>query len=197
MSTIAYEGGIFLRTIWCFLLCVALLCGCSGGQHLIDRAMMLRSNLQTAKGCSFDAVITADYGDQIYTFAMGCQVDAHGNLFFTVLKPESITGIEGFFDAQGGKLTFDGHILTFPMLADGQVTPVSAPWIMYQTLIGGYFHTAVQEDKLLHVQIDDSYEDHALQLDIWLGEEDLPVHADVLYQGRRILTIEVEKFEIL
>jgi hypothetical protein len=83
------------------------------------------------------------------------------------------------------------------MLADGQVTPVSAPWIMYQILIGGYFHTAVQEDKLLHVQIDDSYEDHALQLDIWLGEEDLPVHADVLYQGRRILTIEVEKFEIL
>ena len=164
---------------------------------LTDRAMTLRSALQSSNGCSFDAQITADYGEKTYTFAMGCKFDAHGNLSFTVMKPQSIAGITGIIDAGGGKLTFDDHALAFPMLADGQVTPVSAPWLLYKTLVGGYLKSAVQEDELLHLVIDDSYEDDALQLDIWLGEEDLPVRAEVLYDSRRILTLTVENFEIL
>ena len=186
-----------MKTIICLLLCTILLCGCAGSYELTDRAMALRSKLQAAQGCTFDASVTADYGDQTYTFAMGCRVDAHGNLYFDVIEPGSISGITGFFDGTGGKLTFDDHMLAFPMLADGQVTPVSAPWLLYRTLTGGYFHTAVQEGGLLHLQIDDSYEDHALQLDIWLGEGDLPVRGEVLYQNRRILTLEVENFQIL
>jgi hypothetical protein len=164
---------------------------------MTDRVMALRGKLQRAEGCAFDASVTADYGDKTYTFAMGCRVDAHGNLSFTVLSPESISGIAGTINGTGGKLTFDSHMLAFPMLADGQVTPISAPWLLYKTLTGGYFHTAAAEEELLHIQIDDSYEDHALRLDIWLGEEDLPVRAEVLYQNRRILTLEVENFQIL
>ena len=88
-------------------------------------------------------------------------------------------------------------MLAFPMLADGQVTPVSAPWLLYKTLIGGYLRTAAQEAELLHLQIHDSYEDHALQLDVWLGAGDLPVRSEVLFQNRRILTLLVENFQIL
>lgn len=186
-----------MKTCICLILCAMILCGCASGSELTDRAMALRGKLQTAEGCSFDVAVTADYGDQTYTFAMGCSFDAHGNLSFTVKEPESIAGITGKIDANGGKLTFDDHMLAFPMLADGQVTPVSAPWLLYKTLIGGYFHTAVEEVDLLHLQIDDSYEDHALRLDIWLGIGDLPVRAEVLYQNRRILTLEVENFQFL
>ena len=186
-----------MRTVFCFLLCTIILCGCAGKSDPKDRAVVLRSKLQTAQGCSFDTVVTADYGDKIYTFAMGCRVDAHGNLLFTVKEPETIAGISGIIDGSGGKLTFDAHMLAFPMLADGQVTPVSAPWLLYKTLIGGYFRSAVQEDTLLHLQIDDSYEAHALHLDIWLGEGELPVRAEVLYQNRRILTLDVKNFQLL
>ena len=188
---------MILKSFICLMLCAIVLWGCSPGAELTDRAIALRGKLQSAQGCSFDAAVTADYGDKTYTFAMGCRVDAHGNLFFTVKEPESIAGITGTVDANGGKLTFDGHMLAFPQLADGQVTPVSAPWLLYKTLVGGYFHTAVQEGQLLHLQIDDSYEDQALRLDIWLGEQDLPVQAEVLYQNRRILTLRVENFQIL
>ena len=100
-------------------------------------------------------------------------------------------------DGDGGQLTFDDSVLAFELLADGLLTPVSAPWLLYKTLTGGYFQTAVQEGDLLHLQIHDSYADHALLLDIWLGDADLPVRADVLYQNRRILTLDVENFQIL
>lgn len=186
-----------MKTLICLLLCAVTLWGCGGRNDLSDRAVALRSKLQAAEGCTFDASVTADYGDQTYTFAMGCRVDAHGNLYFAVQEPESIAGIAGVIDVNGGKLTFDDHMLAFPMLADGQVTPVSAPWLLYKTLTGGYFQTAVQEGELLHLQIHDSYADHALLLDIWLGDADLPVRAEVLYQNRRILTLDVENFQIL
>ena len=55
--------------------------------------------------------------------------------------------------------------------------------------------TAVcREEELLRLTIDDSYEEDALKLDIWLRDEKVPIRGDVLYDGKRILTIEAENF---
>lgn len=186
-----------MKRIVIVILSVLFLWGCTGATALTDRAMELRASLQGGNGCSFDTVITADYGQKTYTFAMGCQFDAHGNLSFTVKEPETIAGITGTIDAVGGKLTFDGNALAFPILADGQASPVSAPWLLYKTLCGGYLKSAAQEDELLHLTIDDSYADDALQLDIWLDTTDQPVRAEVVYENRRILTLVIENFVIL
>ena len=88
------------------LLCLLLLAGCSAAPKEMDRAMALRRKLLAAQSCSFDAEITADYGDKLHTFAMACQADFQGNLTFTVTEPETIAGITGIVDGQGGKLTF-------------------------------------------------------------------------------------------
>ena len=170
--------------------------GCSGKQEELERAMTLRAKL-LASECSFDAKITADYGDKLYVFAMTCQGDSRGNLTFTVTEPESIAGITGILSQDGGKLTFDDTALAFPLMADDQLTPVSAPWIFLKTLRGGYLTSANTEEELLHLTIDDSYEEDALQLDIWLDGEDKPILAEILYDGRRILTISVSNFQIL
>lgn len=175
------------------LLMLLMLPGCSMKEAELERAMTLRAGL-LANTCSFDAKITADYGDKIYTFAMNCQGDTQGNLRFAVTEPETIAGITGTITNDGGSLTFDDVALAFPLLADDQVTPVSAPWILLKTLRGGYLTSADQEGDLLRLTIDDSYEDDALQLDIWLSAEDRPVQADILYSGRRILTVEVSNF---
>ncbi len=169
--------------------------GCSGTQENIDRAIGLRSQLLN-HGCSFTAQITADYGDKVHTFTMDCQGDAQGNLSFTVTQPESIAGITGTVGTEGGKLTFDDAALHFELLADGQVTPVSAPWILLKTLRGGYLTAAGIEGELLRLTIDDSYEENAMQLDIWLDGSDRPVQADILYDGRRILSLSVSNFQI-
>ena len=183
--------------------CVALLCvltmlsGCTGKRQLMDRCMTLRADLLASEGCSFRAEITADYGDAIQEFVLMCQGKSDGALGFEVLEPESISGITGRFLGDEGHLTFDDVALQFPLLADGQVTPVSGPWIFLKTLLGGYLSACTMEEDLLRLTIMDSYQEDALQLEIWLDGEDRPVLAEILYAGRRILTMEIEDFQIL
>lgn len=179
-----------------FLFLVFLLSGCSDTSREIERGMALRSRLLQAQGCSFDADITADYGDKVHTFSLSCQGDSKGGIRFAVTAPETISGITGMTGDEGGKLTFDDTALHFELLADGQVTPVSAPWLLLKTLRSGYLTSACMEDGLLRLTIDDSYEDDALNLDIWLDGEDAPVRAEVLYDGKRILSLAVKNFVI-
>ncbi len=186
-----------MRKVIIILLTLLMLLGCSSGSTEESRAMQLRSRLMGSSGCSFDATVTADYGEKTYTFAMGCQFDAHGNLSFVIQEPQTIEGIAGTVDASGGKLTFDGSALAFPLLADGQASPISAPWLLYKALVGGYLKFYTTEKALLHLTIDDSYRDDAMQLDIWLSSDNLPLRGEILYENRRILTITIENFTIL
>lgn len=178
-----------------FLVC-SLLTGCAGKRDELDRAMKLRASLLGCLGCSFDVTITADYGDEVFEFAMGCEADGRGNLSFTVQEPETIAGITGTISSGEGKLTFDDMALQFPLLADDQVTPISGPWILIKTLLGGYLTAANEEEDLLHLTINDSYEDDALRMEIWLNGEDAPVCGEIFYDGRRIVTMTVENFRM-
>lgn len=157
--------------------------------------MNLRAQM-IAKTVSFDARILADYGDETYEFAMECSVSTDGELRFTVKEPQSIAGIEGTVSANGGKLTFDDTALAFELMADGQINPVSAPWVLVRTLRGGYLTSCCEEGELLRVTIDDSYEDDALHLEIWLDGEDRPKEAEIYWQGRRLLSVSISNFRM-
>lgn len=179
------------------LMLIVALAGCAGGNEELDRAMALRAKLLGASGCSFDTVITADYGDKIHSFSVSCTADGKGNVTFTVTQPQTIAGITGNLSGEGGKLTFEDKALAFELLADGQLTPVSAPWLFLKTLRGGYVTACGTDGEQVRVSIDDSYEADALHLDIWLGEGDLPVRAEAVYDNRRILSLEITNFQIL
>ena len=178
------------------LLFVCLLTGCSGKSKEIQRAMDLRAQLLRAQEVSFDADITADYGDKRYVFSLNCVSDDLGNLGFTVTAPETIAGITGHVSKGEGKLTFDAVALEFDTMADDQVTPVTAPWIFLTTLRSGYLTAAGEEGDLLRLSIDDSYEEDALHMDIWLNAENVPVRGEILYDDRRILSLDVKNFAI-
>lgn len=179
-----------------FVLLIVFLSGCAKSDDYLDRVMALRSRMLST-GASFDAKIVADYGDRQHTFATACTVDQQGNLSFTVTEPQSIAGITGKVSANGGKLTYDDHILSFGLLADGLVSPVSGPWVLMKTLRCGYLTSCSKEGDHLRVSIDDSYEADALHLDVWLGDGDFPVNAEVFWQGRRLLSICVTNFKLL
>lgn len=185
-----------MKQIIPILLILVLLAGCAGARDTMDRAMALRSAL-LAKGAEFDAAVTADYGDKSYSFGMHCRMEAQGKVTFSVTAPETIAGITGTVSASGGKLTFDGNALAFTLLADGQVSPVSGPWLLMKTLRSGYLTSCGVEDGCLRIAIDDSYEDDALHLDVWLDESDCPKRGEILWKGRRILTVEIENFVFL
>lgn len=176
---------------------LAFLTGCSGESREMQRGLELRSQLLKASECRFSCEITADYSDRVYTFSMDCRCDPQGNLAFTVTAPETIVGIAGSVSEAGGKLTFDDTALQFDLMADDQVTPVSAPWILMKTLRSGCITSAGMDGESLHLSIDDSYEDDALHLDILLGEESRPERAEILFKERRILSLTIKNFEIL
>lgn len=155
--------------------------------------MGLRAKMLSG-GCTFDAEITADYGAQTDTFGVSCQMDSGGSVAFAVTAPEAIAGITGTLSQAGGKLTFDGSALAVPLLADGELSPVSAPWILTQTLRSGYLTACGREGTLLRAEIDDSYEADALHLDVWLTAENIPCQADILWKNRRILSLTIKNF---
>ena len=177
------------------LVAAMFLFGCAAEDGQLDRAMNLRAQM-IAKTVSFDAKIVADYGDEIYEFVMECAASVDGELRFTVREPQTIAGIGGTVSATGGKLTFDDTALAFELMADGQINPVSAPWVLVRTLRGGYLTSCCEEDGMLRVSIDDSYEDDALHLEIWLDETDTPKEAEIYWQGRRLLSISISKFRM-
>ena len=167
--------------------------GCADASNEIRRAMALRDRL-LSNGCSFEVDITADYGDKIHNFSVSCQADDRGDFSFSVIHPESIAGITGTIRDAVGNLTFDDTALCFSLLADDQITPVCAPWIFLKTLRSGYLTAAGAEEEGLWLTIDDSFEEDALHVDVWLDGEDMPVRGEILYDGRRILSLDVKKF---
>lgn len=162
----------------------------------MERALSLRAKLLQAASCTFDAEITADYGEILHVFRMNCTADSKGNVSFRVTAPESISGISGQISRQGGALTFDDTALHFELLADEQLSPVSAPWALVKALRGGYITSAGMEDGLLRLSVNDSYENDALNLDVWLDSADIPQSADICYAGKRILSLTLENVVI-
>lgn len=178
---------------WFFSLWI-LLSGCSAVDGGMGQAMDFRARLTSSNGCSFDTQITADYGDQVYTFSMNCKADNDGNLAFTVTAPQTLEGITGMIDAQGGKLTFDDTALAFELLADGRLSPVSAPWVLVHTLHYGYITSCARTDNGPVISINDSYKDDALNLSVYLDQNSTPVAAEIFWKGSRVLSLTVNNF---
>lgn len=174
---------------------VLFLCGCNNS-NAIDSALNLRHQLHSA-ACGFDTQITADYGEKIYNFEMHCEVDKNGALQFMVTRPESIAGISGTITDNGAQIDFDGTALGFSLLADGQLTPVSAPWVLISSLRGGYINAAGYENDILRLSIDDSYAEDALRLDVWIDEKQCPVRGEILWKNRRIVSVDVSNFTFM
>lgn len=182
-----------MKRMFSVLLVAVILFGCGSGDECMQRGLQLREKI-LSQNCSFVSQVTADYGDEIYKFSLGCTADINGDISFIVVSPESISGIAGTIKADSGYLTFEDEVLAFPLLADGEVSPVSAPWLLMKALRSGYLTGAGMDGEELQLTINDSYEADALQVDVWLNEENQPVRADIRWQGRRVLSLAIERF---
>lgn len=178
------------------MLCCIFLLGCKQYDDAMDKALSLRQKLMAASMCRFECKITADYGELVYEFLLDCEFDHNGTMKFTVIEPESIADISGEISSQGGLLTFDDTALGFPLMADGYLSPVSAPWIFIKSLRGGYIHACGADVSGVRMILHDSYGESPLQIDVWI-EEEIPHHCEILWQGRKILSLDVIDFQCL
>ncbi len=174
---------------------VTLVSGCSGFSESSNEGLRIREKLLQSSGCTFSAAVTADYGDRLYSYCADCSVDALGNLDFSITSPDTIRGITGRITQSEAALTFSDTILAFPPLADGEVSPVMAPWLFIHTLRSGYLTACGEDGDGYRLLLDDSYSEEALQLEVYLNNSKQPEFCDILWQGRRVLSLKISNFE--
>ena len=142
------------------------LCGCGPAQ--VEPGLELRERI-VENGCAFRAEITADYGDSLSSFTLDCQGNPDGSLLFTVAAPEGIEGIRGTLASGTGKLQYEDKALGFPLVSEGLLSPVSAPWVLYRGLRSGNLLSSGKEGALTRLTLDDSFQEDALRLDVGLS----------------------------
>ena len=158
----------------------------------MEEALALRSRC-LAGTVSFEAEIRADYITNIESFRLDCAFDETGRMSFTVTDPDDIGGIQGTVTGTEGTVTFDDVVLGYPLLAEGRISPLAAPWVLVKALREGCIIAVGREGESLHLTVDDSYADNALTVDIWL-EEGKVEEAEIAWEGRRCVTMTVEDF---
>ena len=158
----------------------------------MEAALALRSRCLSGN-VSFEAEIRADYITNIECFRLDCAFDENGEMAFCVSEPDDIEGIRGTVAGTEGTVVFDEVVLGYPLLAEGRLSPLAAPWVLVKALREGCIVAVGQDGELLHLTIDDSYGADALTLDIWL-EEGKVEEAEIAWEGRRCVTMTVEDF---
>ena len=182
-----------MRRIFAVLMTACLLLtGCSSAEKAMDSALSFRSELIKAGGCSYTACVTVDYGSSVQEFAMDCRSDEKGNTDFTVVSPETLSGITGKITDTGGKITYDGMAMDFGFLADGKVIPAAAPAIAASCWAGEYISAAGQEENLTRVTYEKGFEEKLIA-DTWF-QNHVPICAEVCYNDTEILRIEITDF---
>lgn len=172
-----------------------LLTGCAGTDRDMEQAMDIRSRLLSTS-CSFSAEITADYIDIREQFTMECTWEPEGLLRFRVTQPEEIAGICGSVSGTEGTLDFEDTVLALPLMAEDRLSPVSGPWVMMKALGSGNLLGCDLEEETLHLTLRDSYDDDAMDAEVWL-EDGVPKEAEISWKGRRNLTMEIENFSFV
>lgn len=167
--------------------------GCSGQDPNMDAALELRSRCLGAESLSFRVTVGADYITHIEEFTLDCTAGSDGAVRFRISEPEDISDIAGTVRGDRGTVEFDDTVLAFPLMADGRLSPLSGPWVVVKAIRSGNILAAGREGEKLHLTIDDSYEDKALAVDLWV-ENGAVREAEVAFEGRRCLTMTFDGF---
>ena len=156
----------------------ALLCACAGKpakQDLAQPALDFRQAL-LENGCSFEAEITADFEDYVYSFTLSCEEDSDGSMQMRILAPDTLAGITAQIEGERAKLVFGD-------------TEVAQAWR------SGYMQFSGTEDGALHVTYLCGYGEDEIRVDTWFSDG-APVRADLSCDGHTTVQIDVTDFNL-
>ena len=183
------------KKLLCCVMMVMVLSGCQGQREPTQKAIDFRTALLGAGGCSFTAVIDADFGDRVYTFSVACTFQTDGSAELEVLQPQEIAGIKAHMDGQSTQLEFQDMILDFGVMADGKVSPMEACPLLGRCWADAYISCAGADGELERVTYLHGYEDEELTVETWLDAAGLPVYAEIIHEGKRCLTLQISNFQ--
>ncbi len=157
------------------------------------QAIEFRGELISQGGCSFRAQITADYGQEVQNFTLDCDVDEEGTVSFYVVEPDTIEGITGSVEGESGMVTYDGLQLAFPLMINDQISPVSAPALTVSCWMKEFILSAGLFEDLYRVSYEKKINNKDLLIDTYF-EKDIPISAELCYNGYRIINIKIMDF---
>lgn len=157
------------------------------------QAIEFRGQLISKGGCSFRACITADYGQEVQSFTLDCTADGEGKVSFRVVEPETLADITGEMEGQDGTITYDGLQLAFPLLVREQISPVSAPALMVDCWLKEFILSAGMTQECYRATYEKKIKGKDLLIDTYF-EKDIPISAELCYNGYRIVTIKITDF---
>lgn len=133
------------RMISCVLMMTLLLAGCgkSGDDSPEELAARIRAEYLSLSGWTAQAELCADYGEQVFEFAVDAAWERGGDTVITVTQPELIAGITARIREGETYLEYDGAGLSLGMLDPDGTTPVSALPALIDCVTGGYMARCV------------------------------------------------------
>ena len=163
--------------------------GCS-----FTAAITVSSSISTSSG---SAAITADYGETAASFTLDCAFSPETGASVTVTEPESIAGIQAQVKDTAASVSDDGMQLGLGSLANGNLAPLAAPYVLGQCWAGEYIDSTGTEDGLLRTTYRMGYEEKELVVDTWFSQEPLtPVRAEISFEGRMVLRTDISAFSV-
>ena len=185
---------MFRKVLALAILFVTLFSGCRGEDSAMQTALDFRGSLLSAGGCRFTADVEADFGERIYDFTLECTYNGTDGTL-NVTAPKSIAGISATVSDGSSELEFDGVSLDFGPLANGFASPLSLPWLLGSAWTGDYIAWAGRDGDLAYVTWLKGYQEQELSINTWF-QKNIPVRAEVLSEGRRVLTVTIEDFAL-
>ena len=174
----------------------AILCACNGQENTdpAQQALAFRQNVMQ-NICSFEAEISADFGDTVCLFTLSCIHTPGNGTQMTITAPETLAGLTATASEEGAKLVFDGAEAAFGTLEGLGLSPMTAPELLAEAWEAGYIQYTGLEDGLLHVTYLCGYDEDEYRADTWF-QNGAPVRAELSCDGYMAVQIDVTDFNL-
>lgn len=169
-------------------------CGAEKGDP-VQEALDFRTAVLAAETCSFQAEVSADFGDRVYEFALDCAYHPQENdAELTVTAPESLAGICATVDGETASVTYEDVSLELGTMAGGHVAPMQLPQLLGDAWAYGYIESQAREGDGFLLTYRTGYDQEELMVRTVLNGERTPVQAEVYYDGVCVLTAEISEY---
>ena len=179
------------RIISALMMTLLLLPGCGGREARLERAFdSLRQAVTAAQSITFQAAMTADYGDTAAEYALAVSYDRA--VAFTpamILAPDIIAGVKATALRGETSVSYEGVILGAGPLDKEGTTPVSAVPVMLDALASAYVELLWWDGDYMAARF---YVGESSVLTVWLdGDTMLPRAAEIACDGRTVVTMDI------
>ena len=174
----------------------AMLCACNGQETIgpAQQALAFRQDVMQ-NTCSFEAEISADFGDTVCQFALSCVHTPGNGTQMSITAPGTLAGLSANASGEGVRLVFDGAEAAFGTLEGLGLSPMTAPELLAEAWETGYIQYTGLEDGVLHVTYLCGYDEEEYRADTWF-QDGAPVRAELSCDGRMAVQIDVTDFNL-